>query len=249
MQTIIKQTREVGTSAGVLLPRKWLNKQVVVTLLSPSKKDIIKEVLDILIEKDLNQQIKGIYLYGSYARGDYDAESDIDILVLTHNVNKLINHKNYEFILVSEESFSKNISNSLNYSSILKEAETIINQDLIEKYKNKKYKLNIKKLLSEIKSVLRINKESIEMYKNNNESIPDGIIYSIVLRLRELLLIKCLNSNKNYSKKEFQKWVNEKTYQAYLRIKRDDKEINNTTYTEAKSLIDLSEKWLKEIKE
>jgi len=32
METIIKHTREVGTSAGVLLPKSWLNKQVVVTI-------------------------------------------------------------------------------------------------------------------------------------------------------------------------------------------------------------------------
>ena len=63
MTSLIKQTREVGTSAGVLLPRKWLNKQVVVTLLIPSIEEIAKEVIGILVGKNLNGEVKGIYLY------------------------------------------------------------------------------------------------------------------------------------------------------------------------------------------
>ena len=42
METIVKQAREVGTSAGVLLPRKWLNKQVVVTLFCQIKQKLPK---------------------------------------------------------------------------------------------------------------------------------------------------------------------------------------------------------------
>lgn len=31
------------------------------------------------------EQLKAVILYGSYARGDYDAESDIDVLVVLKN--------------------------------------------------------------------------------------------------------------------------------------------------------------------
>src|SRR3989338_10016233 len=80
MEIIVKQTREVGTSAGVLLPRRWLNKQVVVTLFSPSIEEIAVDVFRILFKNNLNDEIRGIYLVGSYARGDYSPDSDIDIL-------------------------------------------------------------------------------------------------------------------------------------------------------------------------
>ncbi len=249
METIVKQTREVGTSAGVLLPRKWLNKQVVVTLIHPSGEEIAKDILDILFKHNINEEIKGIYLFGSYARKDYDFDSDIDVLVITQKTNKLINQDNYELLLVSEQNFSKNLSSSLNYLSILKEAKVIINKELIEKYSNKKHKLNIKKTLIEIRKILKINEESTRICEKNKENIPDGIVYSIILRLRELYLIKSLLSNRSYSKENFIKTCGKKIYSAYNRIKRNEKELDDISPSEIKSLLDLSEKWLKELKD
>jgi|SRR3989344_4757020 len=248
METIVKQTREVGTSAGVLLPRKWLNKQVVVTLLSPSKEDIAKDILNILLNHNLNEEIKGIYLVGSYARQDYDHNSDIDILVITQKVNKLINQDNYEILLVSEDNFSKNLPISLNYLSMLKEIKVILNKELIEKYTAKKNKLNIKQTLKEIKKILEINKESIRLCEEDGKNIPDGIVYSIVLRLRELHIIKNLLSNKPYSKGKFIKMCGDKIYSAYTRVKRNEKELNNISSNEIENILDLSERWLKELK-
>src|SRR4030042_4257438 len=196
METIIKQTREVGTSAGVLLPRNWLNKRVVVTLFEPSKEKILQDIMNCLFKQNLNEDVKGIYLFGSYSRGDFDFNSDIDILVITGKTNKLINYNNYEILLVSESTFSKNLPNNLNYLSLLKEIKVIFNKELIDKYRNKKYKLNIKKYLPEIEKISKINKDAVKMCKENNMNIPDGIAYSIILRLRELYLIKCFLSNK-----------------------------------------------------
>src|SRR3989338_4196898 len=99
MQQIVRQTRELGTSAGVLLPRAWLNKEVVVTLKDLSKEQITRSVFEILLDRDLFGDVKGIYLTGSYARGDYDAGSDIDILVITGKTNKLIKLGDCEIVL------------------------------------------------------------------------------------------------------------------------------------------------------
>lgn len=249
METITKNTREVGTSAGVLLPRSWLNKQVVVTLLETSKEKIAQDIIKYLFEHNLNEEVKGIYLYGSYSREDFDFNSDIDILIITQNTNKLINRDNYEILLVSENSFSKNIPNNLNYLSILKEMKVIFNKELIEKYRTKKYKFNIKKSLSEIEGIFKINQDFVKMCQKNKLDIPDGTVYSLTLRLRELYLIKCLFSNKVYHKKDFLELVGDKVYSAYLRIKRNEKELNNLSPYELTKTLDLSEKWLKELKE
>ncbi|MBM3233602.1 nucleotidyltransferase domain-containing protein [Candidatus Pacearchaeota archaeon] len=249
METIVKQAREVGTSAGVLLPRKWLNKQVVVTLFNPSGEKILQDIIPCLFKHNLNEDIRGIYLFGSYARGDFDFNSDIDILILTEKTDKLINCNNYEILMVSEDSFSKNLPNNLNYLSLLKEIKIIFNKELIEKYRNKKYKFNVKKYLPEIERIAGINRDTVKTCQENNMNVPDGIVYSIVLRLRELYMIKCLVSGKNYYKKDFLKLIEEKIYSAYLRIKRNEKELNNLSPDELLKILELSEKWLKELKE
>jgi len=33
-------------------------------------------------------QLKGVYLYGSYARGEQDAESDVDVLIVLQQVDQ-----------------------------------------------------------------------------------------------------------------------------------------------------------------
>jgi len=109
MESIVKHAREVGTSAGVLLPRKWLNKQVVVTLFPPKKEDIAKKIIEIIFRHNLDDEVKGIYLFGSYARGDYDFDSDIDVLVITKDEGKLINDDGYEILLIPEKKFSENV--------------------------------------------------------------------------------------------------------------------------------------------
>ncbi len=152
-------------------------------------------------------------------------------------------------MLVSEDNFSKNLSNSLNYFSALSESKVILNKDLLDKYKIKKIKFNKKNILNEIQGILKINKDSVEFCKDNNKNVPDGIVYSIVLRLRELYLVKCLISNKKYFKKDFLKIVEDKVNSAYLRIKRNQREMDNISPDELKSILELSERWLKELKD
>jgi predicted nucleotidyltransferase len=248
METIVKQAREVGTSAGVLLPRSWLNKQVVVTLFSPSIEEIGKEVWEILFKDKLNEQVKGIYLYGSYARGDYDSQSDIDILVITHDSNKLIKQGNYEILFVSEDRFARDLPESLNYLSMLLERKVILNSELIEKYSLKRIKKNFKKNIIEIEKIVKINNGAIKDCEKKGVNVPDGIIYSVVLRLRELLLAKKILSGKTLHKDELIKVVGESNYSAYNRIKRNEKELENVNPKDVTELLEISEKWLRELK-
>ncbi len=248
METIIKHTREVGTSAGVLLPRKWLNKQVSVTLIPSSIEEIAKDIFSILFRNKLNEETKGIYLTGSYARGDYDSTSDVDVLVITEKTNRLITQDNYEIFLISEGNFAKNLPNSLYYTSMLREAKTLINKGLIDQYARQGYGLNIKALLKEIGQVLDINRESVKICEKKKENIPDGIIYSIILRLRELYLIRCILSDKSFSRDEFIKICGEKAYSAYIRVKKGGEELDDISSKEITELLSKTEKWPKELK-
>jgi len=245
MDMLIRRTRELGTSAGVLLPKSWLNKEVSVKVILPLKEEIARDVTRILIDRNFAKDTKGIYLVGSYARGEADFNSDIDILVLTGKTNRIIKHENYEILLVSEDNFSKNISESLNFISFLKEAETLFNEELMEKYKQAGYKFNVGKHIKEIEKIMKINKNSVNLCRSKNDNVPDGIIYSIVLRLREIYMIKCFFSDKNYSKSEFMKIVGEKAYNSYNLVKTEQKEGNCISSDEAILLLEVSEKWLK----
>lgn len=49
----------------------------------PNKIDIVLKQFIEEISKLLGNRLKKVILYGSYARGDYDKNSDLDIMILT----------------------------------------------------------------------------------------------------------------------------------------------------------------------
>ena len=113
---IIKQTFKLGNSAGVLLPIGWKNRKVSIKLIDRS---ISQEIIEILEDKDLLKNTVGIFLAGSYARGEETEASDIDVLIVTDNVDKQINVKRYEMILISKDKFDKSMSRSLYLTSLI----------------------------------------------------------------------------------------------------------------------------------
>ena len=67
-----------------------------------------QEAMDILREthqrcKALIPEIKTAYLYGSYARGDYHAESDVDILLTADLPQKEIERRCMEIAQISSD--------------------------------------------------------------------------------------------------------------------------------------------------
>lgn len=86
------------------------------------KKDILQAfVKDIIAE--MGSSVKKIILYGSYARGDFNANSDLDIMILTslsENEIAQIEDKIYDIAFEYEMSdnvwFSINIKNESHYN-------------------------------------------------------------------------------------------------------------------------------------
>ncbi len=249
METIVKQTRAVGTSAGVLLPRSWLDKKVVVTLEEKTLDIIARDVIEVLIKKNFLDEIKGMYLVGSYARGDYDVGSDIDVLVITKSVNKVIDYYDYEITLVSEKKFLKNLASNLYSLVSVREAKPIINKEMIENFQKVSPKLNLKKMIKEIESIVKINVEVFEILKETNQNVPDSTLYSLVLRLREIYFIRSILKKHIPKKKDFLKFVKKDIYDAYLRVKGNKKELNSTSLKDGVRMLELLKKWLKELKE
>ena len=81
--------------------------------------------------------IRGIYLYGSYARGDYDAESDIDFAAIVDGERRELQDKMYKLWDASAEI-------DLDYDVVI--SATVIPHAEFSKYKKHlRYYQNIEK--------------------------------------------------------------------------------------------------------
>ncbi len=236
---LIKQAFKLGNSAGVLVPIEWKGRKVSVKLID---KSIPGEILEILEEKNLLNNTIGIFLAGSYARGEETESSDIDILVITDNFDRQIKIGKYEIFLISKNKLDKSIPNSLYLASLINEARAILNESLLKHYKSGLKGVLIKKNLEDIKSVTKINEKAIDIDEELGEKVSDGVLYSIILRLRELYLIECLKKNEASSNKKFlnliKKIASEEAYNAYVRIKKDLKPKKVVLVDGARALID-----------
>ena len=248
---LIKTTVKIGNSAGVLLPRKYLNSQVKIVL---EPLNIEKDVLDILMEEGILNRVLGAYVIGSYARNEQEIESDVDILVITSDINKRIKREKYDLLLVTKETLEKQLKNNIiPLLPMLTEAKSIINKELLTKYKNIKLtKKNLKWYLEVTKSGLKVNKAALKIAsESESKYISDAIAYSLVLHLRSLYIVNQLLKNKLWSNKELIKIIKKITgskiaYEGYLRVKADKKPKEQLPMNEAALLLEYISDKLKE---
>ena len=107
--------------------------------------NILQEFLD-KVQENLGEHLKKIILYGSYARGDYNESSDVDIMILTDLDGIELSKKEKEiwdfaYDLEAEYDFSIHLSPFLNnidffdnrasfvpfYKNVQKEGVALIN--------------------------------------------------------------------------------------------------------------------------
>jgi len=253
---VIKPIIRVGNSAGVILPREWLNGEAKVTLIKRPR-DIKQDVLDILWDE--LSSITGLYLVGSYARGEQNEKSDIDILGVTEDTNRKIKKGKYDIVLISYETLEKSLKdNILPLLPMLREASPITNKNLLNRYKD--YPITFNNLqwhIDTTASALKIIKKSIELAKEKDEKVSDNVIYSLVLRLREAYIVDCLIKNKVANNKELRRLIIKlagsiNAYESYHRSKLRVTTQRKVDVGEAESLqiylsniIDEQKKWIK----
>ena len=253
-QELIKPIIKVGNSAGVILPKNWINGEARIELIEKPL-DIKNDILEIL--KPYLQNIEGIYLIGSYAREEQTKESDVDVLVITDKISKKIKRGKYELILIPKEKVESALEkNILPILPMLKEAKPLFNGFLIKEYKKTKLtKENLKAHIELTKSALNVNKEFIKLDKKIEFNSDDGIAYSLILRLRGTYIVDCLIKNKIPTKKELLGIIKKisgslKAYEGYLRVKNNEKNKNELPTGESAKLYDYilkkihnQEKW------
>jgi len=243
MEVQIKKAIKAGNSSAVILPRAWLNKEVRIELIKKTPEIILSDVLEISKKHIPLKSIIGIYLVGSYARGEEDENSDIDVLIITDNMNKeMVSEGIYNVLIVSYQLFHQKLNQNLfPVGQMIKEAVPLLNSDYIEDLEVKVTKKNIKWYIDTTKEKLGIIKRYIDNTKNKNKKLSDKIAYTLVLRIRTLEIIKKLIQNRNYSKKDFIKLINKlsngtNAYERYLASKNNLKEKSKLTINEAERL-------------
>jgi len=203
---IVKNVASWGNGAGILLPKEWIGNQVKVVLIDRTL-EIKREVFSIL--EDYLEDILGIYLVGSYARGEQDSKSDIDILAISNKTKKEIKSGKYNVSISTLESLKKT---ALFQPELvlprIKEAKVILNPLLLKEFENKVSKKSFKEFYEDSKRMLKISKEFVKLDKEDGSELKShSVIYSLILRLRGLFFIKCLINEEKYSKKSFEKWI------------------------------------------
>ncbi|MBS3099997.1 nucleotidyltransferase domain-containing protein [Candidatus Pacearchaeota archaeon] len=245
---LIKQVVELGNGAAVYIPKEYKGQEVVI-ILPEGIENIKKNVINKLAE--FMPKIVGIYLVGSYARKEQTEKSDIDVLVITEDINKKISEGEYEIMFVSRNAVEKQIEeNALPIIPMLREAEVVINPMLIKEIRNSEltYK-NIGFHINTTKSALKTIKEAIGLCRQSNCS--DALAYSLALRFREAYIVECLIKDKMWSNKEFISLLKNisgspKAYYGYLRVKNKEKELKELKIEEANKLYQYLEKKIKE---
>jgi len=250
---ITKSVSKWGNSAGILLPKEWLGNQVKITFIDRTL-EIKKEVLNIL-EPHL-EEIAGIYLVGSYARGEEEQDSDIDIIAISANLKKEIISGKYHISIATLEGIRRTLKS---YPELilprLYEAKTIMNPVLLQELREVKInKHSFKDFVEDTKRVIKINSGIIDLDKNNSEYLKHKRpIYSLILRLRGLFLIKNLLTKSIYSKKAFKNWLLrtlseeefEKAFSIYTSLRDGKKESIPIKIKTAEKLSEFIKKELK----
>ncbi len=252
MEIQIKKAIRAGNSSAVVLPRAWLNKEVRVELVKKSQPVILRETIDILRDYLDIGKVIGIYLVGSYARGEEDNDSDIDVLVITDGIDvKMISERAYNILVVSSDLIKYKLEKDLlPIGPMIKEAIPLINTSYIDSIEINPSKKNLYSYIKTTDEKIDLVKRALNKIKNK---VSDSVLYTLVLRIRTLQIIEKLIKNQKYSKKEFVNLIKkisggEDSYQAYLNIKNNLGDKCQTSVEEATKLLYYLEKELKRVK-
>ena len=256
MEVQIKKAIKAGNSSAVILPRAWLNKEVRIELVKKTPEIILHDVLEIIKKYLKLKDVVGVYLTGSYARGEEDEDSDIDILVITDSISKeLISEGIYNILIVSYQLVNQKLDGNLfPVGQMIKEAKSLINGEFIEGLEIEVTKKNVKWYLDTTEEKLEIIKEYIDNAKTQKKKyLGDKIAYTLILRIKTLEIIKKLIQNKNYSKREFIKLIKKisnsnNAYERYMASKNKLKEESKLTMDEAEKLYEYLKKDLVRVK-
>lgn len=252
-ETQLREVRAWGNSGGVILPRDWVGKQVRIHLID-KQGEIKRDILKIL--EPYMDEIIGAYLTGSYSRGEHTEKSDIDILVVSKNLKKKISSGKYEIEIVPLKTliFWLKEHPYTVYPNFV-DAKPIINKKFLEEILEIKItKKDLNQFMKDNKDRLKDYKKALELEeKRGNEFLKRTfVIYSAILRLRALFIMKNIIKKKDHSNKAFKELIIrnlkidekefEKIYSVYRTEAHGKKAREKIPLKKVESLVSLFEK-------
>lgn len=261
-EQIVKKVVRSGNGGAVWVPKTWLGKEVVIILPEKTKMSLREEILHTL--EPYLQDILSVSIYGSYARHEATKESDIDVLVITKDkqFKILTPDGKIDFLVLPFQKMKEAIEKyPALYYQIVHEAEPLINASVLQELKTiPLQKKSILVYLKETKEHIKSNKEFMELDKLDGIYLTSfSVLYSLLLRLRALFIIKCSLSHDSFSNNKFKKWLVGKgithkdfqnCYVVYRKI-RDDKKILHLQIkiSTAEKILAILEHEMKRLKE
>jgi predicted nucleotidyltransferase len=246
---IMRNVRKWGNSSGVLLPREWAGKEAKIVLVDRSL-EVKKEIFDILTE--YLDDILGIYLVGSYSRGEEREESGIDLVVISNKTTCELSSGQYRISIQTMEGIRKIIqSRPEMILPRLYEAKAILNGVLLEELNSAKVnKRSFGEFVKDCKRLIAENKGLLKKDRTRKRKSVSNLktIYSLVSSLRGVFLINLLLAKEEYSKKEFLRWLEkdgglsaDAVYDIYSKIKDGNKVSAEFSVDVAERLVDKLE--------
>lgn len=249
-EQIIKTVVKSGNGGAVWVPKDWLGEEVVVILPEKPKLELREKIVHLL--EPYLKDIISVGIYGSYARNEQTKDSDVDVLVITKDKSIKLGFKEEKLDIVSFPIDKFRIAIQKHptiYYQMVQEAEPLISAYVFEELKNAKIgKESFKNYLKETKEHIKSNRELLELDKIDNIYLKSySVLYSSILRLRGLFIVKCILKKDSFSNKRFKNWLVSKSlnrsefedcYKAY-RLIRDNEDTKSLRIK-----IDVAEKAL-----
>ncbi len=180
---------------------------------------------DLIRKVERLKGVKAILLYGSFARGEEDFLSDVDIMVIIDNpeIKEYIQNELKELnpTITTMNGIVESIKLHPSTAVMLKEAIPLYGNlpDLPEPRKED--------YLRELNEALKILDITEGLLNEIGEDATSTIVYSCILRARQAYIIKCLIRKEKMTKKgfieELKKIGIKPEYYDYYRLARDDK--------------------------
>ena len=200
--SVTKIVKKYGNSGGIYLPAEWVGGKVKIELveqpLNPKK--------DLLGSLPL-EHVVSLILYGSYVRGEMTEDSDIDVILVTDGEKTEIPQDiraRYDIQVKGVEQLKLSVTHDPLFHKILcDEAIALVNGNLLDEIRAIKPETrSINTRIELIESSLGIVKEMLELGADGKD-----VVYPLVLRIKEALLMECFLENKKYNTKALRKSV------------------------------------------